>query len=170
MIKKLLPSLILLPLLVVPPNAGTSLYWLLGLLMAALSFLKIIILLFNRVIFIKKINKNIFLENSLVVLIVFSAIASVEFSKKRAENFAKFTAFLAQDICNKESECPASLSGYHDDYGYQVAFSGYLTEYKVVYYRLNEGKNFSLRVEYDIDCSFQVHGGVGLSQSYSEPC
>lgn len=161
-LRKVLPPLLLLPLMAAPMDIATGIFWSVAFISAIVSIVHLLIWGYKNFISSKKsVPKNKLIRPVMTILIVTLSIISVEVSKIPAKEYVRKEAEKILSICNKNGECPDASDISHSG----IPAKGYIAKYPIIYF-LYDKKDFELMVRYSIDHGFVAHGGVNKALKF----
>jgi hypothetical protein len=163
-LKRVVPPLLLLPLVALPPDLPTGILWFAGVIALVVSVLKIAFLVVRELwalAFTRKWNLEgkVILRPGLTIFIMIIALISLTISNNRAHKQALDIAQHVQADCVEQGRCPNEVPN-------QVSSVGALIRYPLLYRVNQERSEFSLMVRLSIDKSYVISGGVDKKLEY----
>ena len=157
----IVPPLFLSPLVLVPLDIGTMVFWgpaFIILLVSAWHLFKFIV---NR------IRKKIPFQRALFrplfsVMIIIGALVLVHASQGTADKFGRRIAHAVDIKCKKDGRCPESVDGFEcdPDRGCRTLYGDYGAKFRVSYTVSKDRMNFIVVVHHNIDEALILEGGV----------
>jgi len=157
----IVPPLFLCPLVLVPLDIGTMLFWGPAFIILLVSMWHVVTFIVNR-IFKKTPLQRAFIRPSLSVVIIIGALVLVYASQGTADKFARRVANAVNIKCKKEGRCPESIDGFEcaSNRGCSVRYGDYGAKFRVRYEVSNDRMFFRVIVRHNIDKALIFDGGV----------
>jgi len=172
------PPLCLIPLMFIPIDMFTIIFWELGFLLSLISTTSIL----ARVAHLRKMGKEdtearseqkIRLVRPVLTVAIFClAILCVKASVKSADNYAIEMGKRIQAICNAQKICPERVEGWQDAdrrawYSSVTSYGKYGAKFRIAYSIADDKQSFTISVRHNIDEGFRVSGGVNQTFTLS---
>jgi hypothetical protein len=170
---RVVPPLLLLPLVVIPPwDQLIFIFWLIGALAMLVSSWRIVYQIGRKCwasIFSRECNLDgkALLRPFVTVGVMVIAFTSLSVSWRSARTYILKVAEQVQSTCIKSGECPGDMPGWTRDGSKYVSLAGSLMSFPVYYYPMEDQKAFKVLVRWNYESHFEVTGGVN-SQLKSE--
>jgi hypothetical protein len=155
------PPLLLCPLVFVPLDLGSMLFWgpaFIILLVSSWHLLKFIINLIP-----KKITfQRVLIRPLLTVTIIIGALVLINASQGTADKFARQVAQTVEQKCKKQGRCPEHVTGFDCEPGgkCRTFYGEYGAKYLVRYNVSDDRMRFSMVVRHNIDEALIIESGV----------
>jgi len=159
MFKIIMPPVFLLPLVAIPPDLPTGIFWFAGIVALVISVGKVTFLLLRGLWhFVKlgtwnfSIKRN--LRSLLTIFVMVIAVISLSISNNRACKQTLGLAKYAQASCVENGICLKKIPTPGGTVGALIRYP--------VHYRTNQDlSEFSIIVRFNIDSNYLISGGVG---------
>lgn len=157
----IVPPLFLCPLVLVPLDMGTMLFWGPAFILLLVSIWHVVKFIVNR-IFKKTPLQRALIRPSLSVIIIIGALVLVYASQGTADKFARRIAHAVDIQCKKEGRCPESVDGFecNSDRACEALYGDYGAKFRVRYTVSKDRMNFIVVVRHNIDEALILKGGV----------
>jgi len=160
----LLPPLLLTPLLFIPLDMFTMLFWGPAFLIFLVSAWHILQFLAKRLRGQTQFRKEL-IRPLLAILIIVAAAGLVAASRHSADEFGRRIARNAQQICNERGECPLIVEGLSHLEGRtrglcRTSYGDYGAKFVITYSASEDRKTFQVTVRHNIDEALILQGGV----------
>ncbi len=165
--KKIIPPFLLLPLVIIPPDLPSGIFWFAGIIALMISVIKVAFLLLRGLwhfVRSKKWNFSLManLRPLLTIFVMAMAIISLSISIHRARKEALGLAEYVQAACAENRICPKEIQN-------SSKTAGALIKYPV-YYQVNQDlSEFSVMVRFNIDSRYVITGGVHKALTFNCP-
>lgn len=168
-IKIILPPLLLIPLVFVPFDMFTAFLWVIGFVVFVKSTVTLTKSIYRNVRKKEPFRKEL-IRPSLSIIIIVLNLTLISASQMSADNFARRTAKITLEQCNKAGECPACIDGMAvaENGLCRTSYGDYGVKYTVVYKASEDKRSFEIAVRHDIDSFLVIKGGAGVKNGIAE--
>jgi len=156
---QILPPICLLPLVVVPIDLGTMIFWGPAYMFGMGSFVNIISFVV-RWLMRSKVKVSLLVRPILTICVLVVATLLVSRSVDSAIKFAHRKAIEINKQCN-QNECPQFIEGWRRESFACDTLAGDLATYRVKYRVSDDLHEFTLDVRISIDHFYRITGGSG---------
>jgi len=162
-IKIILPPLLLIPLLYMPFDIGSAIFWVAAFVIFVKSLLSLFGFIYRRLRKKDSLQKELIRPLLAVIIVIFDVVCIVA-SQRSADIYAKNNAMIAQKECRYSKECPDHIDGMEFvRSGVSKTYYGkFGSKYPVLYTRSEDGKSFEIMVRHNIDDIYIIRGGVDI--------
>jgi hypothetical protein len=157
----IVPPLFLSPLVLVPLDMGTMLFWGPAFIILLVSTWQVVKFIVNRIRKKTPLQRVLF-RPLLSVMIIIGALVLFYASQGTADKFARRVAYAVNIKCKKEGRCPELVDGLEcaPNRGCSVRYGDYGAKFRVRYKVSNDRMYFRVAVRHNIDEALILDGGV----------
>ena len=164
------PPMLLIPLIIIPPDFTTSVLWLIGGFLALVSAIKILISLAQKYLYRKSLGKR-FIRQILTIGIFLIAILSLNVSISNARSEAQSEA--KEIFAQYNGSYPSTLKSWETSVVGKVGskkYVGWPAKFYLRYQSIDNGSDFTLSLHINIDSTYIYYPKNGAVSEVHHCC